>query len=148
MNLFVDILKFLKYRLFNKNFRKCSKKFYEQPDITETNIFLSDYQYHPSRTIHDNYKDWICALARQIHTVKTSDRSQMNLKRFLHNIAFSAQLPRKFWPEKNVPKFTSYSLCWFSSCSEFCLENWYFHLYLVLAQVPYIGHRISEKIWK
>ena len=57
MNLFVDILKFLKYRLFNKNFRKCSKKIYEQPDITETNIFLSDYQYHPSRTIHDNYKD-------------------------------------------------------------------------------------------
>ena len=96
MNLIVDILIFLKYRLFIKNFRKCSKTFYEQLDITETNIFLSDFQYHPSRTIHDNYKDWICALARQLHTVKTSDGSQMNLKRFLHNIAFSAQLPRKF----------------------------------------------------
>ena len=32
----------------------------------------------PKWTIYEDFKDWICALAEQMCTVKTSDRSQMN----------------------------------------------------------------------
>ena len=40
-----------------------------------------------------NFKDWIWALAEQICTIKTSDRSQINPKKILYKTAFLAQLP-------------------------------------------------------
>ena len=54
-----------------------------------------DYQNHPSKwTIHEDFKDWVCALAEQFYTVKTTfhNRSQMN-KKNLYSTAFSAHLP-------------------------------------------------------
>ena len=39
------------------------------------------------------FKDCIYALAEQICTEKTSDKSQMNPKNILNNTAISAQLP-------------------------------------------------------
>ena len=47
----------------------------------------------PKWTIHENFKDCICALDEQICTVKTSDRSQMNPNIFLNNTVISVQLP-------------------------------------------------------
>ena len=41
----------------------------------------------PKWTIYEDFKDLICALAEQICTVKTSDRSQMNPTKFLNNTA-------------------------------------------------------------
>ena len=44
-------------------------------------------------TVTEDFKDWICALAEQICTIKTSHRSQIILKKFLHNTTFLFQLP-------------------------------------------------------
>ena len=45
----------------------------------------------PKWTINEDFRYWIWALADQICTVKTSDRSEMNPKQFLSNIAISVQ---------------------------------------------------------
>ena len=37
-------------------------------------------------------RDQICALSKEICTVKTSDRSKINLQKFLYNTAFSVFL--------------------------------------------------------
>ena len=70
MNLFADFFRFLKC-LFIKNSRKTPQKW----------------------TIYEDFKDCIHALAEQKCTVKTSDRSLKNPKRFLNNTAMSVQLP-------------------------------------------------------
>ena len=44
-------------------------------------------------TIYEDFKDWICAVAEQMCTVKMSDRSQFNSKKFLnYNTAISDQI--------------------------------------------------------
>ena len=97
MNSIADFFKFFKCRLFNKYFRKPTENVYEHWDITETNnwirlLILDDMSLlffsqpvpkhlifkkpilkisPPKLTILKDLKDWICALAEQICTVKT-----------------------------------------------------------------------------
>ena len=80
------------------------------------------------RTIYEDFKDWNCALAVQIFTVKTSDRSQMNPKEFLKNTASLGQLITRHtaW----MPYFT------------FTLLNLYLEL------LPEIGFWLVIALWK